>query len=398
MMDKPAILGGPRAISGVIAPYNSLAHGEIAWASEQAGTGPLSGFLAGADEGGRLVQLLEGDWCKFFGCEFAVSVNSATSGLLVACMAINLRGGEVIVSPYTMSATAAAPAFMGADIVYADIDPLTFCLDPDDVARKITGSTRAVIATNLFGHPARLHQLRKLCDDAKIWLIEDNAQAPMATEDSRYTGTIGHIGVFSLNVHKHFQCGEGGICTTDDPHLARAMKAARNHGEHTGLRVGLNLRMTEYSAAIAIAQLKQALVLISSRRYIALQLSHGIGKIPGITVPVTRLNCNHVYYLWPYLVDERLAGIPRGIFAKALEHEGFPVSVGYVEPLYKMRGAMFADANADCPVTEECYGKTLCIYENCAYDPTESQINEIVAAFTKVAESAEEIKARWRVE
>src|SRR3974390_3251091 len=136
---------------------------------------PLSGYVADNPLGGKWCQQLELEWCDKFGVKYAVPVNSATSGLLAACMAIGVHSGnEVIVSPWTMSATAAAPAVLGAKIIFADID-VFFTLDPQSVEKAITKKTKAVIVTNLFGQAAQLKQLRAICDRREIFLIGDNA-------------------------------------------------------------------------------------------------------------------------------------------------------------------------------------------------------------------------------
>src|SRR5258705_13001728 len=202
---------------------------------------PLSGYLGSKSFGGTWCTVLEAAWRERFGVKHAIAVNSATSGLLAACMAVGIEhNDEVIVSPYTMSATAAAPKILGAKIVFADIEDETFCIDPVEVSNAITPMTKAVIATNLFGHPAHLHELREICDNRGVWLIEDNAQAIFAKQDGVYTGTIGHIGVFSLNVHKHLQVGEGGVCVTNNSDLAKKLREAMNHGEMRGGILGLN--------------------------------------------------------------------------------------------------------------------------------------------------------------
>src|SRR5262249_14347699 len=156
-------------------------------------------------------------FCERFAIAHAVSVNSATSGLHSAVVAsLAGLGDEVIVPPYTMSATATCVAMVNATPIFADIRPDTFCLDPEDVRRKISPRTKAIIGVNLFGQAAPLRALRKLADQHGLILIEDNAQAPGAVTDGVPTGTIGHMGVFSLNCHKTIQCGEGGVVVTRD--------------------------------------------------------------------------------------------------------------------------------------------------------------------------------------
>ena len=173
-----------------------------------------------------------------------------------------------------MSATAAAPLGYGAIPVFADIEDDTFCLDVEAVKEKINDKTYAIIATNLFGHPAKLRKLRNLCDSHGIYLIEDAAQCPMSKEGLEYSGTIGHIGVFSLNYHKHIHTGEGGICVTNDDHLALRLQMIRNHAEAVVEPAGVedltnmfghNFRLTEMSAAVGLAQLESIDLHINKR-------------------------------------------------------------------------------------------------------------------------------------
>src|SRR5262249_54308333 len=156
---------------------------------------------------------------------------------------------------------------------------------------------KAIVAVNLFGHPAKLHELRALADKAGVALIEDNAQSPLARENGRYTGTIGHVGVFSLNYHKHIHAGEGGICTTEDDDLARRMQMIRNHGDNvvealeiddpTNL-IGFNFRMTEMSAAVALAQLEAADEHVGRRVRLAESLTRAVAGLEGLIAPKAR--------------------------------------------------------------------------------------------------------------
>ncbi|RPG38427.1 MAG: DegT/DnrJ/EryC1/StrS family aminotransferase, partial [Muricauda sp. TMED12] len=209
-----ALLGGQPMLDQALAPFNTIGEAERRAVEAVLDTGVLSGFVGapGPDfNGGPAVRELEARWCDRFNCTHAVSVNSATSGLYAAIAAAGVGpGDEVIVPPYTMSATCIAPLVYGGIPVFVDIERDHFCLDPDLVEAAITPKTRAILTVNLFGHPAALGRLRQIADKHGLILIEDNAQAPLAKENGRFTGTIGHIGVFSLNRHKHIQTGEGG--------------------------------------------------------------------------------------------------------------------------------------------------------------------------------------------
>lgn len=222
-MEKLALYGGKPVIPCPLPVYNTLGEEEVRAVADVVRSGCLSGFYGSWGEqfgGGTVVRRFETAWAERFGVDYAVSVNSATSGLYAAMGAIGIQpGDEVIVPPYTMSATALAPLIYGGIPVFADVEPETFCLDVNAVQTAITSRTRAIIAVNLFGHPAQLNQLRALADKRGLFLIEDNAQAPLAREHGKLTGTIGHIGVFSLNYHKHIHAGEGGVCATNDAGL-----------------------------------------------------------------------------------------------------------------------------------------------------------------------------------
>lgn len=364
-------------VKGPIKPYNSIGPVEMRAAIAAMDDGPLSGYLAGKERGGKYVCALEDAWCEAFGVKHAVATNSATSALLAACDAADVESNtEVMTTPFTMSATAAAPAFLGADIKFADVEADTFAL-AGPFNRSFT--TRAMVVTNLFGHPAMLTKAREMADSFRWRLIEDNAQSPFAMDGGKYAGTIGHIGCWSLNTHKHFHCGEGGICTTDDDDLAAKMRAFINHSEHVSDRIGLNLRLNEVSAAIALSQLHRGRALVQGRVEQAEAIIAAIGDIPGLRPPVVREGCTSVYYTIPFLVENN-----RTEFCAALREEGVPIEEGYVDPLYRLPA--FKQFARPCPVAEDLQDRRLLYVENCAWTFTDEQIKQVGEAFKRAAE------------
>ncbi len=365
---------------GPLAPFNTIDGKEIANVLDAMKRGPLSGYLGGKlRSDGYWVNRLEKEWTYALRTGiYSIACNSATSALLAACAAAGIGPGKRVAVPcFTMSATAAAPALLGAELVFMDVDEY-FCADPSACPDNID----AAIVTNLFGHPAQLPEWRHLAGQRKFILIEDNAQAPFAEEGESYTGTKGHIGCWSLNIHKALQAGEGGICTTRDEKLADKIRLFCNHGEMTGERVGLNLRMTELTAAIACAQLERSEKIIRKRIEQAEAIIEAIiGKIDFLHGPFVRPGCRHVYYTIPFTVDR---GIDRRKFVAALQKEGVPLVEGYVDPLYRLPA--FSAFKADCPVAERLHDKTLFYFENCSWSPTSKQIRGIGDAFQKVAE------------
>ncbi|HOW18610.1 MAG TPA: DegT/DnrJ/EryC1/StrS family aminotransferase, partial [Phycisphaerae bacterium] len=193
-MNTLALLGGRPVRTRPFPPPNSFGEEELANVKEVLASGVLSGFIARGFEafrGGRMVKRLEADFCERFGARYAVAVNSNTSGLHAALAAIGIEpGDEVIVPPYTMSATAAAVLHANGVPVFADIETRTYGLDPADVERKITRRTKAIMPVHLFGHPCRTDDLLAVARRHGLRLIEDAAQSPGALYHGRPTGTL----------------------------------------------------------------------------------------------------------------------------------------------------------------------------------------------------------------
>lgn len=360
-------------VVGEIPKYNSIGKLERV-AGIAAMNEPLSGYLGGEERGGFWVRALEDKWAELFGVPHAVACNSATSGLLAACAAAGVdRHSTVIVPAMTMSATAAAPALLGADLLICDVDDETFTIKPWPRVPEVA------IVTNLFGHPATLAGFKAVTRNSaqKCMIIEDNAQAPLALEGGCFTGTIGDIGVFSLNVHKHFQAGEGGVCLTRSDELAWRMRMFINHSELSAARVaGLNLRMTEITAAISFAQLSRAPELVRGRIDQAERILAAIGDIPGLRKPIVRTDCRHVYYTIPFLVER-----DREQIVNSLRAEGVPLSEGY-QPINRLPA--FQWGPGPTPVADDLHDRRLFYFENCAWSPTADQIWQIGNAFQKV--------------
>ncbi len=421
-MSKLAILGGSPVIAAPPPPYRSMGPKEAAAVAEVIASDCLSGFYGSpGDEywGGPKVQAFEAAWRQRYGVAHAVSVNSATSGLFAAMGAIGLSpGDEVILPAWTMSATAMAPLVYGGIPIFADIEAETFGLDPAAVAAAVTPRTRAILAVNLFGHPARLAELRALADSHGIYLVEDNAQAPLGAEGGRPAGSIGHIGVFSLNYHKHIHTGEGGVCTTDDPRLATRLQMIRNHAENatTWLEiddltnmVGFNYRMGELSAAIGLVQLADVDRHVEAREAFARRFTDGMRNLAGLRTPTVRDGCRHNYYCWCATYDAGAVGIPRDVFRDALIAEGVPCFTGYVPPLYRLpvfqrRIAMGRDGfpftlgapdykTVRCPVTERMHEQQALLVEICAFTPSDELADRFAEAVHKVHAGAWELRA-----
>jgi len=374
--------------------------------------------------GGPEVQALESEWCALYGCNYAVSVNSATSGLYAAIGALGLGyGDEVIVSPYTMSACAIAPLIYGAIPVFADVDPESGCLDPKSVADRITPRTKGILVVHQFGFPADMDSIMELARLHDLKIIEDCAQAHGAKYKGRYVGTIGHIGVFSLNVNKTIQSGEGGVCVTNDPDLAYRLQLIRNHGEAVvgpaGYEnivniAGFNYRMTELTAAVAREQLKKLPEQNAKRLELVAQLKEYLRDFDffqPLKGPSSCQNCNckeeskckSTYYVFPIRYSSELTGIERATFTAAMNAEGMLFYQGYTKPLYLQpvyqkrtlfkHGYPFsAPANKEsiqnyekgiCPVAEQLHFSEMVINEHIRSPHESDDIEDLFKAIRK---------------
>ena len=364
--------------------------------------------------GGPEVQNLENEWCEYYSCEHSISMNSATSGLYAAIGALGIGfGDEVIVSPYTMTACAIAPLIYGAIPVFADVDIETGSLDPVSVEKKITSKTKAILLVHQFGMPADMKSIMEIAKSYGIKVIEDCAQAHAAKYNDQYVGTIGDIGVFSLNVNKSIQAGEGGVCVTNSKDLAYRLKLIRNHGESVvgpaGYKdimniAGFNYRLSEIHAAIAREQLKKLDGLNSIRLELIEELSSGLKNYPFLSIPSNNEISQSTYYVYPLKFLESETNIDRGQFVEAINKEGCCFFQGYVKPLYlqpiyqnKMlykHGYPFTAienrecyVNYDkglCPNAEELHFKRMIINEHIRYPHNSKDIKDILNSIHKV--------------
>jgi len=294
--------------------------------------------------GGPAVQELEKQWSKYYGTKHAVSVNSATSGLYAAIGALDIGyGDEVIVSPYTMSACASCALVYGAIPIFADVELETSCLQPESIEEKITPRTKAIVLVHQFGIPADMDPILEIAKEHDLKIIEDCAQAHGAKYKGKCVGTFGDISVFSLNVNKTIQSGEGGVCLTNDEELRFRLGMIRNHGEvavvgsdYTNISnlLGFNYRMTELHAAVGIEQLKKLDDFNKKRLEQVKYLNENLSKYDCFITPKGRTDCHSTYYMYPLRYLDNKLGIKRDELIKMINAEGIVFYPGYARPIY----------------------------------------------------------------
>lgn len=414
-MSECAILGGKPVRETAIPWVSTMGEEETNAVVDVMRSGCLSDFIANSGDkfyGGSKVKEIEKVFCKRFGSEHAISVNSATTALHTAVAACGIGpGDEVLVSPYTMVASASAILMNCAVPIFVDIDPDTYTMNPDEIEKWITPHTKAILTVNIFGLPSNLPKIMEIAKKYNLYVIEDNAQAPGATVNGKEAGTVADIGVFSLNYHKVIHSGEGGILLTDNDELARKCQLVRNHGEVAldeqndmdTIILGNNIRMSELHAAIGIEQLKKLDDFLKSRRALAAKITENFNKRAGFTAVKVPEGYTHSYYIYPFKFDKDVWGISREIFAKAMAAEGFPLGVGYVKPIYLMNiykhkrvfnnttyPFAFIDnpiqnyAEGLCPVVERMYNEELLTADICRVPYTEKDIDNFFAAIDKI--------------
>jgi dTDP-4-amino-4,6-dideoxygalactose transaminase len=351
-------------------------------------------------------------------------VNSWTSGLIAAVGAVGIEpGDEVITSPWTMCATATAIVHWNAIPVFADIEPRMFCLDPKSVEAAVTRHTKAILSVDIFGHTADMEALNAVARKHGLKVICDTAQAPGAKVGSRYAGTLGHVGGYSLNYHKHIHTGEGGILVTDDDEIAERSKFIRNHAEAavagkgiTDLRnmIGYNFRLGEIESAIGIEQLKKLSRCVESRQRAAGRLTAGLQGLTGLRTPIVEKDCTHSYYVYPLVLDPTALGVDRRLLIEALQAEGVPgLMSGYQNvhllPMYQQKRAYgssgfpwtIAHREVDyrkgiCPVAEDLHDSRFVGFAICKYELPDADVDRIIDGFRKVWANLDDLRGMAR--
>ena len=324
---------------------------------------------------GPLVERFEKAVAEFAGARHAVAVSSGTAALHAAYHASGIGpGDEVILPPMTFVATANAAVYLGGVPVFADVDSRSLLLDPQEVERKITPRTKAVVAVDYAGHPCDYDSLRPLTDRHGLTLIADACHSLGGEYRGRKVGTLADLTVFSFHPVKAMTTGEGGMVVTDNPEYAALMKRFRNHGLATDHRqrtaegtwryemvdLGYNYRISDFQCALGLSQLRKLPQWICRRREIARDYDRALSALPGVHPLAVLPHVTHAYHLYVIQLESGAGKKDRGTIFQALRGEGIGVNVHYLpahlHPYYRGR---FDTRPGMCPVAEQAYEQIL---------------------------------------
>lgn len=294
-----------------------------------------TGLLTNASyEGGKYVREFEAKLAKKVNVKHAIAVSSGTAALHTSLVAYGIgHGDEVIVPAFTFEATANVVLACGAKPVFADIKE-DYNIDPEDVRKKVTKKTRAIIPVDVYGYPSDLDEVREIADKHSIKVVEDAAESLGAEYKGRPAGKTDHAGCFSLYATKVITSGEGGAITTDDDGFADTARLVRNHGMRRGYDtkvLGFNYRMPELEAAIASVQMDRLDGYVSDRRKNARMLAELIGGTKGVELTQTAHDRKHVFYLFTVMLARR-----RGEVMKSLRDAGIGAAAYWETPVNRM--------------------------------------------------------------
>jgi perosamine synthetase len=370
-----------------------------------------------------VVNEFEKEWAKTLGAAHCLTTTNGTNALIVAINQFKIGAGdEVLVTPYTFIATIQAILANGAMPVFVDVDRATFQIDPAKIEAKITSRTKAIMPVHILGLPADMDSIMAIAKKHNLLVIEDACQAPLAEVNHKKVGTIGNAGCYSFQNSKNIAIGEGGAIVSNDLEFIDRCFSYHNLGLPYGTAVskwgpggimhGGKTRMTEYQAAIGLAQLQRLDAQTTTRNQNAAYLKGKIQQVPGITPYKLYDNVTRAaFHLFGFRMDESaFKGLTRDNFVAALRAEGIPVSTGYTPlntqpfiretfetagykksyPKKELDYNVFLEKNA-CPQNEKLCTEMVWITQNVLLNSKED-LDTIADAIEKIHANAESIQ------
>jgi perosamine synthetase len=301
---------------------------------------------------GSNVKEFEYRFSNYIGMDYGIATSSGTTALQIGLEALGIKKwDEVITTPFSFIASSTAIIYNQAKPVFVDIDPETFNIDPEKIQEKITNKTRALLIVHLYGNPCNMDKIMSICKDYDLKLIEDCAQAVGATYKNRMVGSFGDISCFSFYATKNLITGEGGMILTNNKDVKKKAEILRNHGQirvYEHEIIGYNYRMTNFAAAMGLAQLKKLDRLNKKRIKHAKILTSGLSHINSIKLPRVDKNTKHVFHQYTIKCKKRDRVL------NYLNKHGIEARIYYPKPIYMQSPFQrMGFKKGLCPVSED---------------------------------------------
>lgn len=342
-----------------------------------------SGMLRAA----KKCEEFEGKWAQMTHARHAMTCANGTVALQLAYEPLFERGDEVLVPAWSYIATVSMIVARGCVPVFVDALPDTFQIDMKDAARKITGKTRGIAATHLYGCPVDIDAVQAVASKHKLKIVYDAAQSHLATWKGRGIGAFGDVVTYSLYATKNLATGEGGLVTCNDDALARKIKLLRSHGEtdkYLHESVGYNYRLNDLAGALGLSRLERLPAQTKQRQTNAARYDAILRDVPGLIPPTTTPGGESVFHLYTAKMDLSKFRYTRDEFCKALNAEGVPTAVHYPRPL-PAQPALAAWNRKDCPVADRLATQVFCLPMH--HDLTDEHFKIVADALHKVAKA-----------
>lgn len=339
---------------------------------------------------GPKIRDFEEQMAEYIGVKHAVAVSSGTAALHLIVRALGLGSGdEVLVPSFTFAASVNAILYEGATPVFVDIEPETYNLDPEDLERKITSRTKAIMAVDIFGHPAEWDEILRIADKYDLRVIDDSCEALGAEYKGRKIGQFGDAAAFAFYPNKQMTTGEGGIVVTNDEKIARLARSMRNQGrgemgawlEHE--RLGYNYRMDEMSAALGASQLRRIETFLEKRERVARMYNEWLGKFSWVQLPVVKPYVRMSWFVYVVALSE---GLERDPVMREMESLGVPTR-GYFAPVHLQPYIrnILGTRQGMLPKTESIARRTIALpFHN---HLSEGQVEQVVDALYKAVQA-----------
>lgn len=385
-------LNGGRPVRSAYLPYGKQ------WLDEKDLEGVLKVLNSDYLTTGPMIGAFEKAIAEYVGAKYAVAFSSGTAALHGACHAAGIGAGdEVITTPITFAASANCVLYTNGTPVFADIDPETYNLDPDEVKEKINERTKAIIPVHFTGQSADMEPIWELARQHNLIVIEDAAHALGARYQGERIGGLSDMTMFSFHPVKHITTGEGGIITTNRQDLYEKLILFRSHGitrqpekmqNHEGpwyyemLDLGFNYRMTDIQAALGLSQLDKLSEFLTRRTEIAAIYNETFQRVPGLTVPYQSPKGESSWHLYVLRFDDNHFRVGRRILYEALLAENIGVNVHYIPVYYHPYYQQLGYNKGICPRAEQLYEEIITLPLFPAM--TDEDVQDVIWAVEKV--------------